>query len=99
MVIAALEANGLTCVPSVGVGGYRVDIAVAHPDDPERFVLAVQCDGPSYYSAPAARDRDLGHPFVLGRMGWKTHRVFSTAWYRDPEAELQRVLDAYRAAL
>lgn len=99
VVIAALEANGLRCVPSVGVGGYRVDIAVAHPDDRERFVLAVQCDGPSYYTAPACRDRDLGHPFVLGRMGWKTHRVFSPAWYREPEAELARVLDAYKAAL
>ena len=94
-----LEAEGLRCVPSVGVGGYRVDIAVSHPDDPERFVLAVQCDGPSFYHAPACRDRELGHPFVLGRMGWRLHRVLAPAWFRDPDGETARVLDAYRAAL
>lgn len=99
VVMRALEANGLRCVPAVGVGGYRIDIGVSHPEDPERFVLAVQCDGPSYYGAPAARDRDLGHPFVLKRMGWKTHRVFAPAWHRDPAGELARVLEAYRAAL
>lgn len=99
VVRTALEAQGLQCVPQVGVGGYRVDIAVRHPQDPERFVLAVECDGPTYFTAPACRDRDLGHTGVLKRMGWQVHRVHAPAWYRDPEAELQRILERYRAAL
>lgn len=96
---AALEAQGLRCVPQVGVGGYRVDIAVCHPSDSERFVLAVECDGPTYFNAPACRDRDLGHAGVLRRMGWQVHRVHAPAWYRNPEAELQRILERYRAAV
>lgn len=99
VVCAALEAQGLQCAPQVGVGGYRVDIAVRHPQDPERFVLAVECDGPTYFTAPACRDRDLGHTGVLKRMGWQVHRVHAPAWYRNPEAELQRILDRYRAAI
>jgi len=99
VVIEALQAQGLRCVPQVGVGGYRVDIAVGHPDDPERFVLAVETDGPSFYGAPQCRDRDFGRGKVLERMGWKPVRVYAPAWYRNPEAELQRVLDAYRAAI
>lgn len=96
---SALEAHGLQCLPQVGVGGYRVDIAVRHPQDAERFVLAVQCDGPTYFNAPACRDRDLSHTFVLKRMGWQVHRVHAPAWFRDPQAELQRILDHYRSAI
>lgn len=95
----ALEARGLKCVCQVGVGGYRVDIAIRHPDDPERFVLAVECDGPMYFGAPACRDRDLGHTGVLKRMGWQVHRVLAPAWYRNPEAEAERLVEHYRAAL
>ena len=98
VVIDAATANGMQCVPRVGVGGYQVDIAVKHPEDPERFVLAIECDGPTFYSAPAARDRELGRHGVLKRMGWNVHRVFAPAWYRNPEAELGRLLEAYRAA-
>ncbi len=98
VLIQQLTANGLDCVPRVGVGGYQVDIGVRHPDDPERFVLAIECDGPTYSGAPAARDRDLGRGGCLQRMGWTVHRVFAPAWYRAPEAELNRLLERYRAA-
>jgi very-short-patch-repair endonuclease len=99
VVRAALEGAGLQCAAQVGVGGYRVDIAVRHPADRERFVLAVECDGPTYFAAPACRDRDLGHTGVLKRMGWQVHRVHAPAWYRHPEAELERILERYRAAI
>jgi hypothetical protein len=80
------------------VGGYRVDIAVRHPQDPERFVLAIECDGPNFSSAPACRDREIGRAGVLARMGWTVHRAFSAAWYKDPETELNRLVESYRAA-
>jgi hypothetical protein len=99
VVRAALEEAGLRVVPAVGAGGYTVDLAIAHPDDPERYVLGIECDGPGYWSAPSCRDREVGNPAVLGRMGWNRCRVFAAAWFRDPEAELARILEAYRAAL
>lgn len=99
VVLSAMQGQGLDCVPRVGVGGYQVDIAVRHPQDKERFVLAVECDGPTYFGAPAARDRELGRKATLERMGWNVHRVFSPAWYRDSEAELKRLLDHYRQAI
>ncbi len=98
VVIDAATAQGLQCVPRVGVGGYRVDIAVRHPQEPERFVLAIECDGPNFSEAPACRDREIGRAGVLTRMGWNIHRSFSTAWHKDPEAELARLLESYRAA-
>jgi len=98
VVLQSLRAQGLDCEPRVGVGGYRVDIAVRHPHDRERFVLAVECDGPGYSGAPAARDRELGRRAALERMGWNVHRVFAPAWLRDPHAELTRLLERYRQA-
>jgi DNA polymerase III delta prime subunit len=96
---AALEARGLRVVPAVGAGGYTVDLALAHPGDPERYVLGIECDGPGYRAVPACRDREVGNPAVLRRMGWNLHRVLAAAWYRDPEAELARILERYEAAL
>lgn len=98
VLLKSLTTAGLDCVPRVGVGGYQVDVAVRHPQDRERFVLAIECDGPSYFTAPSARDRELGRKAALERMGWNVHRVFSTAWLRNPEAELGRVLERYRQA-
>ncbi|MEO8538253.1 MAG: DUF4011 domain-containing protein [bacterium] len=98
-VIAALRGQGLDCVASVGVGGYQVDIGIRHPSEKERFVLAVEFDGPAFFNAPAARDRELARQTCLERMGWNVHRVFVTAWYRDPATELDRLLERYRAAV
>ncbi|MGE0602055.1 MAG: DUF4011 domain-containing protein [Dehalococcoidia bacterium] len=98
VVIEAATAKGLQCVPRVGVGGYRVDIAIRHPQDPERYVLAIECDGPNFSGAPACRDREIGRAGVLARMGWTIHRAFSAAWFKDPEAELHRLVESYRAA-
>src|SRR5262249_42199589 len=38
-VAARLAELGITVVPQYGVGGYRVDFAAAHPDDPSRMIL------------------------------------------------------------
>ncbi|PFG73200.1 DUF4011 domain-containing protein [Tepidiforma thermophila] len=96
---ARLAAEGLRVVPCVGAGGYTVDLAIAHPEDPERYILGMLCDGPGSWGAPACRDRELGNTAVLLRMGWNIHRVFAAAWFRDPDTELARILEAYRAAL
>ncbi|HNO65694.1 MAG TPA: AAA domain-containing protein, partial [Tepidiformaceae bacterium] len=99
VLLEVLRGQGLDCEARVGVGGYQVDIGVRHPGDRERFVLAVECDGPAYYAAPSARDRELGRRAALERMGWNVHRVFAPAWLRNPDAELERLLARYRQAL
>ncbi|MBM4076769.1 MAG: DUF559 domain-containing protein, partial [Planctomycetes bacterium] len=95
----ALEAEGLELVPQHGVGRFRIDFAVRHPSDPGKFVLAVECDGASYHSFPTARDRDRLRQQILESRGWRFHRIWSTDWFRDPENEVQRVLESYHAAI
>ena len=46
----ALRARGHNVALQVGVSGYRIDLAVRHPDMPEHFVLGVECDGAAYHT-------------------------------------------------
>ena len=53
-----LTARGLGLLPQFGASKYRIDLVAQHPQQPGRFVLAIECDGASYHSALTARDRD-----------------------------------------
>jgi very-short-patch-repair endonuclease len=94
-----LEEAGLHVIPQYGSSGFRIDFAVAHPTQSGRMVLAVEADGASYHSSPTARDRDRLRQQMLERLGWRFHRIWSTDWFNDPEAEVEKVLEAYEVAL
>ena len=94
-----LAACGITVVPQYGVGGYRVDFAAAHPDDAGRMVLAIEADGASYQRSGSVRDRDRLRGEHLQRLGWSFHRLWSTNWFQNPQAEVARLRDAYQQAV
>ena len=94
-----LERRGIPVTPQYGVSGYRIDFACAHPDEPGRMVLAIEADGASYHSTPTARDRDRLRQQVLEDKGWRFHRIWSTAWFRNPEAELDKAEKAWKRAI
>jgi len=98
-VAARLAALGIMVVPQYGVGGYRVDFAAAHPDDPSRMILAVEADGASYRDSRSVRDRDRLRKEHLERLGWQVHRIWSTSWFTDPDAELAKLRAAYAEAV
>ena len=68
-VAARLAELGITVVPQYGVGGYRVDFAAAHPDDPSRMILAIEADGAGYRDSGSVRDRDRLRKEHLERLG------------------------------
>ena len=86
-------------VPQYGVGGYRVDFAATHPQDPDRMVLAIEADGASYRESGSVRDRDRLRGEHLQRLGWNFHRLWSTNWFHDPDAEVAKVRAAYERAV
>ena len=98
-VLAALRQRGHQVDAQVGVSGYRIDLAI-RSEDGGRFDLGIECDGATYHHSPAARDRDWLRQQVLEGLGWRIHRVWSTAWIRNPSAELaaiERALEEARA--
>lgn len=88
-----LKQHGLQCVPQLGVAGYFIDIAIRNPDRPGDFILAVECDGATYHSAKSARDRDRLRQEILEGLGWEIHRIWSTDWFNNPHAQVERVLE------
>ncbi len=86
----ALGERGWSVRHQVGCGAYKLDLAVVDPNDPERYVLAIEHDGRAYAGAPAARDRDRLRAQVLASLGWRLHRIWTLDWWGDTERELQR---------
>jgi very-short-patch-repair endonuclease len=98
-VMRVITSWGYDAVPQVGVAGYRIDIGVRDPARPGSFALGVECDGAMYHSSKAARDRDRLRQEVLEGLGWRIHRIWSTAWYRDRNGQEARLHEAIEAAL
>jgi very-short-patch-repair endonuclease len=94
-----LKRQGLNLVGQVGSSRYRIDMVAMHPVKPGRFVLAIECDGASYHSAPTARDRDRLRQQQLEALGWRFHRIWSTDWFLRRDDEVQRALKAFASAV
>jgi very-short-patch-repair endonuclease/energy-coupling factor transporter ATP-binding protein EcfA2 len=98
-VFDTLTSAGMPLVPQWGTSGYRLDMVARHPGRPARFVLAIECDGASYHSAPMARDRDRLRQEQLEALGWRFLRIWSQDWFMRRDEEVGRTLDAYRKAV
>lgn len=97
-VYRVLTQRGLDVRKQVGCSSYRIDLAVVDPAQSGRYLLGIECDGASYHSSRTSRDRDRLRQEVLERLGWTIHRIWSTDWFRNPNREVERVLDALRSA-
>jgi very-short-patch-repair endonuclease len=94
-----LTRAGIPLIAQHGSSGFRIDFAAKHPDRPGEFVLAIECDGASYHSSATARDRDRLRQEQLERLSWRFHRIWSTDWFRNRDAEVARAVLAYREAV
>jgi len=95
----ALIAAGYDVHTQVGCGGYRIDLAVVHPEEPGRYVIAIECDGATYHSSSNARARDRIRENVLRHLGWDFHRVWSTDWWFAHEQAVAELLAAVADAV
>lgn len=100
-VMKRLQSAGYEVDPQVGSSGFFVDMAVRDPDNPDAYLLGVECDGATYHSALWARERDRLREQILRDKGWALHRIWSTDWFYRPDQEFQKLLqsiDKARAA-
>lgn len=95
----SLVTLGHTVDGQVGCGGYRVDLAVVHPERPGEYVLGIESDGATYHSGATARDRDRLRQDVLHGLGWRLHRVWSTDWWFDRAKQVEKLDEVVRAAI
>ena len=89
-----LRAEGLQVQTNIGCSEFKVDIGVQDPDDPDRYMLGILCDGETYRRSTTARDRNILQESTLCALGWRIHHVWALDWWEDPDKELRRILTA-----
>jgi len=84
----ALVEQGFQVETQVGIGGYRIDLAIKRDG---RYLLGIECDGRLYHSSRSARERDYHRQKYLESRGWRIYRIWSTHWWRNPKTEIQKI--------
>ncbi len=90
-VMRALQEKGWEVHPQVGVSFFRIDLGIVHPDFPGRYLAGVECDGAAYHRSATARDRDHLREMVLTDLGWRVLRIWSTEWWMDSSAAVEKL--------
>lgn len=91
-VYAALIKRGVSAERNVGMGSYKLDIAVKNAKG--EYVLGVECDDGLLEKGLKARERDVMRKKFLESRGWKLVRVWSGEWYDDAEKVINGIMNA-----
>lgn len=94
-----LELRGFRVDAQIGVGSFKIDLAVRDPKNPTGYAIGIECDGASYHSSRSARDRDILRQEILLGMGWKLCRVWSTDWFRNKEMATNILVESVNRAI
>jgi len=89
-VARALREKGYEVDEQVGIGGYRIDMAIRKKG---KYVLGIECDGKLYNTPASARERDYHRQKYLESRGWKILRIWSMDWWRDSKREIRKICD------
>lgn len=88
-----LKEAGYETSKMVGKSQYRIDLGVVDPRDPNRYLLGILLDGPSYKNAQTTRDRELAQVAVLNGLGWTIHRIWTMDWWDSQKKEMVKLLE------
>jgi very-short-patch-repair endonuclease len=89
-----IKAAGYEVQPQVGMSGFFIDIGVIDPNNTNRFMCGIECDGATYHSYRSARDRDRLRQSILESRGWTIYRIWSTDWFHRRKDQEKKLLDA-----
>lgn len=93
-IAADLSARGYRLKTDVGCSGYKIDIGIINPDNPDKYLLGILCDGQHYNDARTAQDRVVTQNSVLRLLGWKLKRVWAMDWWENRERTVEAIVEA-----
>lgn len=93
-----LAEKGLNVETGVGVGSYKVDLAIKDPDN-KRYLVGIEFDAKLYDSAMMTRERDVFRQLYLESRGWKLYRLWSNNWWHDRDKEVNNIINLYNKML
>ncbi len=83
-----LEDLGMEVVRNVGIGGYKLDLAVKKNND---YLLGIECDQSMYAGDASIRERDYHRQKFLESKGWKIYRLWSPRWWNDRDEVVKEI--------
>ena len=97
-VASEIRNRGFEVDTAVGRSEFKIDLAVIDPNNTDRYLLGIICDGTRYHETKTERDREICQPSVLEGLGWKLVRLWTVDWLMNKERSLERIMDALQAA-
>lgn len=95
---AELTDRGYGVRLNVGCSGYRIDLGIIDPEDPQRYLLGVLCDGYNHNATRTAHDRVVTQSGVLQALGWRLHHVWAMDWWENRQRTLETLVAAIEEA-
>ena len=99
VVAAELEKLGYKVRTKVGCSDFRMDAAVVNPEDPDRYILGINCLSEQSYLSGTAYDRSVSQPSVLKGLGWNVTNVYIVDWLYNKAKVLTKIENEINAAL
>ena len=93
-ICTALAAEGYSADTDIGKSGFKVDVGVIDPDDPESYCLGILIDGSSVNTGASASTREIEQPAMLRSLGWNVIKIWSLEWWEDPKKVIAQCIDA-----
>jgi hypothetical protein len=86
-----LTQQGYHVIRNFGDTRYKIDLAVKQSPDDNAFLLAIECEGPHYFSGLTAKEREVFRLNLLTERGWQYTRISARNFWQNREKELERV--------
>ncbi len=93
-IISSLKEKGINAEAQVGLGNYKVDIALKDSTN-TRYILGIELDSSLYLSNLDDRERDIFKKQYLECRGWRIYRLWSKNWWRNRDAEIDNIVKIY----
>lgn len=86
----ALVDKGYNVDTQIGCFGFKIDMGI-YDEEMGRYILGIECDGATYHSSTRVKERDIARQTFLESCGWRIHRIWSTLWWKDNIAVLEKL--------
>ncbi|NLC17044.1 MAG: DUF3320 domain-containing protein [Clostridiales bacterium] len=87
-----LRQKGYDGLVNYGTSGYKINVAIKDPDNPDKFILGVMCDSIGYSKVKTVKDREISPFNVLKKLGWNIMRVWSLDFWDSPEKVINKIV-------
>ncbi len=91
LVADELRKRGYNADCSVGCSDFRVDIAISHPNNTDRYILGIFCGTKNSIESSTAEERYISQRNVLNGLGWETMNIHILDWLDNNEKAIERI--------